>query len=174
MRRESSFIERVLIPRIQYLIWAYLVDGPELMEDVPDSVQGPARTRLEELANEIANLKAATVPHLVEAQVDYVRTAPDLSSPPDSHSNSAGGVMGWGATADSPWPVGTSVTVRYKIPHGEYPKLDALKREERNKKREFKRLLEEVRANLDAPEKRAGVQDFKRLVEQVTGRRGIR
>ena len=162
------------MPQIQYLTWAYLVDGAELMEDVPDSVQGPARMRLEELVNEIANLKAATVPHLVEAQVDYVRMAPDLSSSPNSHSNSAGGVISWGATADSLWPVGTSVTVRYKIPYGEYPKLDALKREKRNKEQEFKRLLEEVRANLDAPEKRPGVQDFKKLVEQVTGRRGIR
>ena len=143
--------------------------GYQLMEEVPVSFQGVTRTRLAELANQIANLKVATVTHLVGAEVDYVRTAPDLSSSPSKK-----GVIVWGATVNSPWPAGTNVEVHFNISYDEYPKLDALMSEEKNKLQEFNRLLEKVPNALMSEWKSKRRAEFKRVLEELRGRHGIR
>ena len=92
------------------------------------------------LANQIEDLAISEVPYYVEAQIASLRSP---AFPPQTGRSETGG-LNWGATADSPWPLGTHVSMSYRIPLERFPKLDATREEKKRKNEEFERLLEKV------------------------------
>lgn len=139
------FIERAVLPRFQGWTESGLRESQRLISDVPATVRGADRARLEELATRVGQLRAESATYLIPALVDYIRAYPHLHGPPVNTPGVAAGTLSWNAAEDSPWPAGTRVWVGYVIPWGEYPKLDSLKREETRTRDAFKKLLAEAR-----------------------------